>query len=68
MRAGGSQLVLLGAGYDTRATRLPAAAASAVFEIDHPLTQSRKRAVLGDAPSTSATSHSTSSATPCSPH
>ncbi|MGO9759754.1 MAG: class I SAM-dependent methyltransferase [Solirubrobacteraceae bacterium] len=48
MRAGASQLVLLGAGYDTRATRLPAAAASAVFEIDHPLTQSRKRAVLGD--------------------
>lgn len=47
MRAGGSQLVLLGAGYDTRATRLPAVASSTVFEIDHPATQARKRAALG---------------------
>jgi methyltransferase (TIGR00027 family) len=47
MQAGCTQLVLLGAGYDTRATRLPAAAASTVFEIDHPVTQARKRAVLG---------------------
>ncbi|HSZ69533.1 MAG TPA: SAM-dependent methyltransferase [Solirubrobacteraceae bacterium] len=48
MQAGATQLVLLGAGYDTRATRLPAAAASIVFEIDHPITQARKRAALGD--------------------
>jgi methyltransferase (TIGR00027 family) len=48
MRAGATQLVLLGAGYDTRATRLPAAAACTVFEIDHPVTQARKRAALGD--------------------
>ena len=50
MQAGCTQLVLLGAGYDTRATRLPAAAASTVFEIDHPVTQARKRATLGQAP------------------
>jgi methyltransferase (TIGR00027 family) len=42
-----SQLVLLGAGYDTRATRLPAAARTVVFEVDHPATQQRKRTALG---------------------
>jgi methyltransferase (TIGR00027 family) len=47
MSEGCSQLVLLGAGYDTRATRLPAVASSTVFEIDHPATQARKRAALG---------------------
>ncbi len=50
MQAGCTQLVLLGAGYDTRATRLPAVAASTVFEIDHPVTQARKRAALGHVP------------------
>jgi methyltransferase (TIGR00027 family) len=50
MQAGCTQLVLLGAGYDTRATRLPAVASSTVFEVDHPLTQARKRAALGHAP------------------
>lgn len=49
MEGGCTQLVLLGAGYDTRATRLPAAAASTVFEIDYPETQARKRAALGHA-------------------
>jgi methyltransferase (TIGR00027 family) len=47
IQAGCAQLVLLGAGYDTRATRLPAAASSTVFEVDHPVTQARKRAGLG---------------------
>jgi methyltransferase (TIGR00027 family) len=47
MQAGCTQLVLLGAGYDTRATRLPVAAACTVFEVDHPVTQACKRAVLG---------------------
>ncbi len=46
MQDGCTQLVLLGAGYDTRATRLPAAASGTVFEIDHPVTQARKRATL----------------------
>jgi len=43
---GCSQLVLLGAGYDTRASRLPAGRSSVVFEVDHPDTQARKRAAL----------------------
>jgi methyltransferase (TIGR00027 family) len=42
---GCAQLVLLGAGYDTRATRLPAVASLPVFEVDHPVTQARKRKV-----------------------
>jgi methyltransferase (TIGR00027 family) len=44
---GCSQLVLLGAGYDMRASRLPAAASLRVFEVDHPLTQARKRRAAG---------------------
>lgn len=47
---GETQCVLLGAGYDTRAHRLPALAGRAVFEVDHPATQARKRAVLGVGP------------------
>jgi methyltransferase (TIGR00027 family) len=50
MQAGCTQLVLLGAGYDTRATRLPALASSTVFEVDHPVTQARKRAAIGPVP------------------
>jgi methyltransferase (TIGR00027 family) len=47
LRDGCTQLMLLGAGYDTRATRLAAAASSAVFEVDHPVTQARKRKAGG---------------------
>jgi len=43
---GGRQLVLLGAGYDTRALRLRELAGVRVFEIDHPATQGHKREVL----------------------
>jgi methyltransferase (TIGR00027 family) len=43
------QLVILGAGYDTRAHRLACLSGRAVFEIDHPNTQAQKRAVLGRA-------------------
>jgi methyltransferase (TIGR00027 family) len=50
IRGGCTQLVLLGAGYDTRATRLPEAASTLVFEIDHPSTQARKREALGMTP------------------
>lgn len=50
LEAGAEQLVLLGAGYDTRASRLQAARAVAVFEVDHPATQARKRALLGRGP------------------
>jgi methyltransferase (TIGR00027 family) len=43
---GGRQLVILGAGYDCRALRLPELAASLVVEVDHPATQGRKRSIL----------------------
>jgi methyltransferase (TIGR00027 family) len=44
--AGGRQVVVLGAGYDCRALRLPELAGARVLEIDHPATQRHKRAVL----------------------
>ena len=44
---GAAQLVLLGAGYDSRAYRLPLARGVTVFEVDHPSTQGAKRARLG---------------------
>ncbi len=50
LAAGGRQVVILGAGYDCRAARFAALLAGArVFEIDHPATQARKRAVLDGA-------------------
>ncbi len=47
---GGDQLVILGAGFDTRAVRLSARLRSVrVIEVDHPATQSRKASVLAEA-------------------
>src|SRR5688572_9755234 len=44
---GGTQVLILGAGYDCRASRFAGELVDAhVFEIDHPATQARKRAVL----------------------
>jgi methyltransferase (TIGR00027 family) len=43
---GGRQLVILGAGYDCRALRMPELDDVVVFEIDHPATQGHKRSVL----------------------
>jgi methyltransferase (TIGR00027 family) len=40
------QVVLLGAGFDTRAHRLPALHDVTVFEVDHPATQARKTAIV----------------------
>jgi methyltransferase (TIGR00027 family) len=40
------QVVILGAGFDTRAHRLPALAGVPVFEVDHPATQVAKRSVV----------------------
>lgn len=40
------QLVVLGAGFDTRAYRLPRLRSIPVFEVDHPDTQATKRDVL----------------------
>lgn len=46
LRAGIEQIVILGAGFDTRAYRIPEAAVVPVFEVDHPATQADKREAL----------------------
>ncbi|MGW5100478.1 class I SAM-dependent methyltransferase [Streptomyces sp. NPDC004100] len=58
LRAGVSdQLVILGAGLDTRAWRLSALAGTDVWEVDHPASQQDKRARLTEAaPETAARS------------
>lgn len=43
------QVVLLGAGFDTRAYRLFEESPAVVFEVDHPATQRRKRQLLASA-------------------
>ena len=48
--AGARQIVILGAGFDARAYRLPGARDRAVFEVDHPATQARKRRRLDASP------------------
>jgi methyltransferase (TIGR00027 family) len=45
--AGASQLVVLGAGLDARAWRMPELAGVHVYEVDHPSTQATKRARIG---------------------
>jgi methyltransferase (TIGR00027 family) len=42
------QIVILGAGYDTRALRIPGIETAMVYEVDHPDTQAFKRARLGE--------------------
>jgi methyltransferase (TIGR00027 family) len=46
LRSGVEQVVILGAGFDSRAYRVPGIERARVFEVDHPLTQARKREVL----------------------
>jgi methyltransferase (TIGR00027 family) len=46
--AGVPQLVVVGAGLDTRAWRMPELSTVDVFEVDHPATQRDKRGRLGD--------------------
>ncbi len=47
VRGGGTQIVILGAGFDCRALRFARELADAtVFEVDHPATQEKKRRVL----------------------
>jgi methyltransferase (TIGR00027 family) len=48
LERGARQVVLLGAGFDTRAYRLPSLALASVFELDHPATQRQKRACASD--------------------
>lgn len=43
LREGLEQIVILGAGFDTRAYRIPGIEQTRVFEIDHPATQAAKR-------------------------
>jgi len=50
VQAGVKELVLLGAGFDTRAYRLPELRGTRLVEIDHPATQRRKRALGRDLP------------------
>ncbi|MFE0632195.1 class I SAM-dependent methyltransferase [Streptomyces sp. NPDC058864] len=47
LERGARQLVLLGAGYDSRAFRLEAARGAGVLEVDHPATQAVKRGLAG---------------------
>lgn len=55
VRDGGRQVVLLGAGFDARASRLAEGlGTTVVFEVDHPATQRRKREVLAEARAPSA--------------
>jgi methyltransferase (TIGR00027 family) len=51
VRAGARQLVLLGAGLDSRALRMPELAEVRAFEVDHPSTQRYKIARLAALPS-----------------
>lgn len=44
LRAGVAQVILLGAGFDSRAWRLPGIERARVFEVDHPATLERKKA------------------------
>ncbi|GAB3206076.1 class I SAM-dependent methyltransferase [Nocardia tengchongensis] len=46
--AANPQLVILGAGLDARAWRMPELSATTVFEVDHPASQAEKRDRLGD--------------------
>ncbi len=46
LRAGARQLVIFGAGFDTRAYRIPEAATLPIFEVDHPTTQAAKSKAL----------------------
>ena len=43
LRRGVEQVVILGAGFDSRAYRIPGIARARVFEVDHPATQAEKR-------------------------
>jgi len=46
LESGVDQVVILGAGFDSRAYRIPRIERARVFEVDHPATQARKTSVL----------------------
>jgi methyltransferase (TIGR00027 family) len=49
---GATQLVILGAGYDGRAWRMPELTGVTVYEVDHPATQRDKRTRVAELPAT----------------
>jgi len=49
LKSGISQVVILGAGFDCRAYRLPQLESAALFEVDHPATHATKLACLRQA-------------------
>jgi methyltransferase (TIGR00027 family) len=51
---GATQLVILGAGFDGRAWRMPELEGVKVFEVDHPATQASKRTRVAELPQTNA--------------
>jgi methyltransferase (TIGR00027 family) len=46
LRRGANQVVILGAGFDCRAYRISGIERTRVFEVDHPATQAKKKAVI----------------------
>ena len=46
LRSGLEQVVILGAGFDSRAYRIPGIERTSVFEVDHPVTQAEKKDVV----------------------
>jgi len=46
LRSGVEQVVVFGAGFDSRAYRIPGIALTRVFEVDHPVTQADKKRVV----------------------
>jgi methyltransferase (TIGR00027 family) len=50
IEAGCTQVVILGAGFDTRAYRMRALGATRVFELDHPASQALKRKQIAGVP------------------
>jgi methyltransferase (TIGR00027 family) len=52
--AGATQLVILGAGYDGRAWRMPELTGVTVYEVDRPATQGGKRAHVAELPASTA--------------
>jgi methyltransferase (TIGR00027 family) len=46
LRRGADQVVILGAGFDCRAYRIPGIERTRVFEVDHPATQAKKKAII----------------------
>lgn len=49
IQSGFTQVVILGAGFDSRAWRISGMSQVAVFEVDHPSTSARKQAILESA-------------------